>query len=545
MGCVCGTGKQQQLNQNLMRERQHGALEDVYDLGNAVGQGSMGAVSTITHRSTNKEYALKTIQLARVSAEFLAELRNEIAILRALDHPGIVRPLEVWERKRQIFFVMELCRGGDLYARAPYTEEQARHITAQIVEAIRYLHARGIAHRDLKFENILYESTAPDARVKLIDFGLSKSYNRGTRMEESVGTLYSMAPEVLRGSYTEACDMWSIGVLAFMLLVGRMPFEGPDEFTVVTRIHRADWSFDDPRWMNCSDASKSFVAHLLRINARKRYTAEQALESRWLRDRNSSVDTKAMPEGLEQSVAASLQRFGTYSKLKKAALMIVAHQTDTQQLKALRDLFYAYDTDRTGMISLSELREALADQHFSDAEMTRLFQDVDVDHSGRIHYTEFLAATLECKGYLEEERLAEAFDRLDSDDSGFITKANLKEILGADYDAAEVEEMISKADFKHTGKLDFEEFLALMRSQSGDDARQVLAELPVKPQPQIPADVSAHENKDALPYLTDASSHHATATDPSSPAAAAGQRPPSPEGEEEAGARGAEEAKRD
>ena len=162
---------------------------------------SVGSLGSSVNLSENKDsdrslpiqYAMKSIHLDRVTDKnFLAELRNEIDILKRLDHPHIVRAIETFEHKDQISIIMELCSGGDLYSRDPYTEEQAARIISSILSAIVYMHGRNIVHRDLKYENVLFVNDSPHAEIKLIDFGLSKIYGDKSEIAEGVGTIYTM-----------------------------------------------------------------------------------------------------------------------------------------------------------------------------------------------------------------------------------------------------------------------------------------------------------------------------------------------------------------
>jgi len=172
--------------------------------------GSNGSLTT--GNGYGIQYAMKSIHLNRVTdKKFLTELRNEIEILKRLDHPHIVRAMETFEYRHQIFIVMELCSGGDLYSRDPYTEEEAARIASSILSAIAYMHSRNILHRDLKYENVLFVNDSPKSEIKLIDFGLSKIYGDNTELTEGVGTIYTMAPEVLKGNYTSKADVWSVG----------------------------------------------------------------------------------------------------------------------------------------------------------------------------------------------------------------------------------------------------------------------------------------------------------------------------------------------
>jgi len=480
-----------------MRQRKTGTdIDDIYDFEKGLGQGSMGAVAAIKKKSTGKLHVLKTIQMNRVSEEFRLELKNEIQLLMKLDHPNIIKPLELFERGRQMFFVMEYNSGGDLYERMPYSEKQAADITNQITSAIRYLHSMKVCHRDLKFENIMFESKAPDARINLIDFGLSTKFAPGKTMKDTVGTLYSMAPEVLSGKgYTQSSDMWSVGVLAFMLLAGHMPFESRIEAIVMRKIERADYSFRPNVVEKVSAEAKAFVANCIKVDPSERLGAAAAQNQPWLvktweemRRASSQLsagdgddlasgggDLTRKHSSTSEQMVTSLKNYGQYGKLKKAALMVVAHSAESDVIRDMRDAFLEIDTSKEGFISLAELQAVLKKFDMASAEVDEIFKAIDVDGSGKIGYTEFLAATVEAKGHITEEQLLEAFDRLDADDSGFITQANMREILGTAYNPEEVKTMIKDADFKKNGMIDQEEFVKLMTSKHDQEAEAMAA----------------------------------------------------------------------
>ncbi len=489
-----------------MRERQSGAVDvfDVYDKVKTIGEGSMGSVSMVRKKvtdhlqlgsfkkrkdseqrsvsnnepellinpkerrrsSTNQGLcALKAIQLSRMSDEFVLELKNEIDILKSLDHPNIVKPIETFSRKRQLFVVMELCSGGDLYTRDPYSEQEAANIIGKLLSAISYMHSRNITHRDLKFENIMFESTKPDAEIKVIDFGLSKKYvPEAPHLSEGVGTIYTMAPQVLQGLYTSQADLWSTGVIAYMLLCGEMPFSGRKRRHVIDKIMRCKYSFDNKRWRNISGEAKDFVRSLIEMNPKKRMNADQALASPWM-NKEFDIDKRRPDDELMNKVGSTLKNYGQYSQLQKMALMVIAHQSTTDEIADLRTVFDQYDTANNGTIQFSEFQKALQSLNYKDNHIQEIFDSIDIDKSGQIHYTEFLAAAMETHGCIEEERLAEAFDRLDADDSGYITKANLKQILGTEYTKEKAEAWIAEADTDKNGKVCWNEFVALFRRE--------------------------------------------------------------------------------
>eukprot|EP00956_Cyclotella_meneghiniana_P016554 scaffold26128_cov55-Cyclotella_meneghiniana.AAC.4 len=225
-----------ELSSHMIRERKQTNVWDYYQLLHVLGEGSIGVVSLVKRRKgteggsayhsnkgilhklfncscirnnsstsssplNNDLYAIKSIQLSLLQDSYLDELRNEIEVLRSLDHPNIVKAYEVYETKRNIYVVMEYCGGGDLYSRAPYTEDQVAYLMNQLCSAIAHMHKHQVTHRDLKCENIMFESKDPLAFIKVLDFGLSRKFVPGMSelMNEGVGTLYTMSPQVLQG----------------------------------------------------------------------------------------------------------------------------------------------------------------------------------------------------------------------------------------------------------------------------------------------------------------------------------------------------------
>jgi serine/threonine protein kinase len=377
-----------------MRHRD-GDVLDKYEVVKTIGEGSMGAISKAKirdhkiggsayqtqeetlcgcfkflfgggkkhsfisqsqRRSEEVYYALKTIVLGRVSPEFIKELRNEIDILQSMDHPNIVKAFEVFENKVQIFIVMELCSGGDLYKRLPYSERDASSISSKLCSAIAYMHSKDIVHRDLKFENIMWESDAPDAEIKVIDFGLSKKFlptERHRTMTEGVGTIYTMAPQVLQGIYTSQADLWSLGVISFMLVSSQKPFYHKRRRQVIDRIMRCDYNFQGQIWEMASAESKDFINKLLVLDPKLRMNASQALKHPWLTKQFRLSMRKPAGEMLLK-VQGNLLAFKDTSALKKVALNVIAHKSSTNEIYHLREAFKEYDTGNDGVICFDE-----------------------------------------------------------------------------------------------------------------------------------------------------------------------------------------------
>jgi calcium-dependent protein kinase len=309
----------------------------------------------------------------------------------------------------------------------------------------------------------MFENASPDAEIKLIDFGLSTKYMKGTTYTEKVGTVYTMSPEVLRGAYNQQADMWSIGVVTYQLLSGDKPFWGINEKDIAKKVVKAEYNFNGPQWENISQKARDFVKHLLQVEPNLRYTAEQALWAPWL----ATLTKKAlvnMRDDSATSIMASSSSLPEKSVLRSLAFQVVARKATTSEIMELRDMFHSIDVNHDGIISVEELKQGLG-SHYNGKEIEEWFAHADVDQDGTINYTEFLAATLEGKGELELERIAEAFEIFDKEGKGYITPTNLREILGGCEDSDYIDKLIQEADANQDGRISFGEFKDVMLGQ--------------------------------------------------------------------------------
>lgn len=288
------------------------SLYDV-DFGEAgvLGTGTFSTVRVAKHKDTGMSYAVKSINLTNIQPQTLIRLRREIQVLRSLNHKNIIQLYEIFEEDGMLLMIMELCTGGELWhflqrveifpngdkfyyspkgERVALTEEKVARLLRGIVEAIYYCHSRGVSHRDLKLENLMLCDDEDGADVKLIDFGFSKLFKGSNCMFAVLGSPYYVAPEVLRArppqpdrpglGYGCACDMWSIGVIAYMILCGQAPFDGESDQERLTAVKRGVFKY--PAHANLSPDATSFVDGLLCIDPSRRLTARQALEHPWL-----------------------------------------------------------------------------------------------------------------------------------------------------------------------------------------------------------------------------------------------------------------------
>lgn len=473
----------------------HVSIEDLYDgvpaagkAGQKMGAGGTATVYKITQKDTGKEFACKIVKMNRVKDKAKRDmLMQEIDIIKMLDHPNIVKIHEVFVKINEVYIVMELCTGGELFDKlydqpaAKFTEADARFLAEKGLSALAYLHTNNIAHRDLKLENFIFDTKEDDAEMKLIDFGFSRQYleGKGHEMHDTVGTCYYLAPEVITKNYTEASDLWSFGVVFYMLITGECPFGGDDNATIIRNIRKKVKNPAEMRTyfsgrlagMHISDDTIDFTMGLLTVNPDERLTAESALEHPYIKDVGGvRLPRQSLGEHLtavehderESHVVANIIKFKQIGELKRAALLAVSVGIDTAELHSLNATFHEADENQDGLISLAEFQKMMAKHGHSKPEIESAFAAIDQDHQGVIKYTEFIAAALEEKAYQAEENVLAAFHKLDLDDTGSITIANLKKLFPEDMDDAHITEMLNQFDENGDGKIDLAEFQALM-----------------------------------------------------------------------------------
>eukprot|EP01119_Soliformovum_irregulare_P004063 TRINITY_DN15075_c0_g1_i1.p1 TRINITY_DN15075_c0_g1~~TRINITY_DN15075_c0_g1_i1.p1 ORF type:complete len:336 (-),score=98.64 TRINITY_DN15075_c0_g1_i1:48-1055(-) len=273
-------------------------VEDKYDIGPEMGKGGFSVVKEGTNKVTKEKVALKFVEKSQLTSSDSVLLDREIESLKKVVHPNILKLVEVFNEESDQYMVlaMELVSGGELFYKivegGNYTEKDAVLIMRQVIDGVAHLHAEGICHRDLKPENLLCTSTPEEIkgkkyepyRIVIADFGLSKSFE-GDALVTSCGTPEYVAPEVITadGEYTVAVDMWSVGVITYVLLCGFSPFGASGDASVLfDKIIKAEFEFPDPEWTNISPQAKDFISKLLVKDPQDRYSAEQCKQHEWL-----------------------------------------------------------------------------------------------------------------------------------------------------------------------------------------------------------------------------------------------------------------------
>jgi len=286
-----------------------------YVLKKELGNGNFSIVRLAVRKEDGKEFAVKVIEKKRVGQK-KDMLETEVEILKQVNHPHVVKMEAMFETPTHLYLVMELVPGGELFDllvdRGSFSEKEAQNLVRQVVDGVAYLHSIGIAHRDLKPENLLCAGCSADSEIKITDFGLSKVMDPAAHMKMTTacGTPGYVAPEVLRlQGYGKEVDMWSVGVITYILLCGFPPFYDENNARLFEKIMSGNYTFPAPYWSNVSQSAKDFIQKLLCVDPARRLTAEQALAHEWLAHDVAS----ATPVG-----SHFMEKFKEYNKSRKA-----------------------------------------------------------------------------------------------------------------------------------------------------------------------------------------------------------------------------------
>lgn len=443
---------------NFIKRRSTLVIEN-YQIGEKLGAGAYGIVRLAVHKKTGEKRAIKSIQKQKILPEGqVSKFFSEIDILITSDHPHIVKLLEFYEDEKYWHLVTEYVPGGELFdyimKRKILTESTAKLFMKQLLSAVGYCHYRNIVHRDLKPENLLLSSDYKN--LKIIDFGGStilfeKSLNK------RYGTSYYIAPEVLRGAYTEKCDMWSIGVILYIMLSGRPPFPGKKDSEILKNVEIGVYSFSAPQWSAISPQAKNLISRLLCYNPNIRISAKEALEHPWF-----DQITQNMPKLALEGLFA----FHSSQKLQNAVLTFIASQlSQIEDFQEISEFFRILDKNGDGRISKEELTGVFEGNFFNSflGNPEKIMEEVDVNRSGYIDYTEFLIACRRKELGSCISSLEATFKCFDIDNNGRISASELKEWLGDGGGKDTLwKNMIKEVDLNGDGELDIDEFKTMM-----------------------------------------------------------------------------------
>ena len=441
-------------------------IEKYYNFIKEIGHGSFGHVYRCQKISTGDLYACKKFDKKLIKNK--KRLKTEINLLRATDHPNIIKLFETFEDRRYLYLIMEECCGGELFQRLAmnaknnklYTEKYAAKIMKQILEAVNYLHYHGVCHRDLKPENILLSSMDELSQLKLIDFGLSQVLKTTNDiMKGQVGTLFYMAPEVILGNYNEKCDVWSCGVILYILLSGNPPFFSNNEENLKKKICNMEYNFDLPQFSKISEDAKDLIKQIF-VDSNRRPTISDILNSTWIKEN--------APNASSEFLNIDLSHIMKYSKLnlvQKSVINFRAFHMTTNEAQEFIDIFKLIDKNSDGVLTVEEIKNGIQHCKFNftinEDIIIKLFNDMDIDKNGLINYTEFVSALLDYEKNIKLEHLIECFHNYDEDKSGKICFKEFCNILRPqnEEEKKQLKELYDIYDDNGDGEIDIDEFI--------------------------------------------------------------------------------------
>ncbi|XP_060193284.1 CDPK-related kinase 5 [Lycium barbarum] len=372
-----------------------------YEMGEEVGRGHFGYTCKAKFKKgevKGQEVAVKVIPKSKMTTPIAIEdVRREVKILKALTgHNHLVKFYDSYEDHTNVYIVMELCEGGELLDRilsrgGKYTEDDAKDVMIQILKVVAFCHLQGVVHRDLKPENFLFTSKDESAQLKAIDFGLSDFVKPDERLNDIVGSAYYVAPEVLHRSYSTEADVWSIGVIAYILLCGSRPFWARTESGIFRSVLKADPSFEEQPWPTLSSEAKDFVKRLLNKDPRKRMTAAQALGHPWIKNSHN------IEVPLDILIFKLMKAYMRSSALRKAALRALSKTLTVDELFYLKEQFALLEPSKNGTISFDNVKTALmkhATEAMKEARIHDFLASLNALQYRRMDFEEFCAAAL-------------------------------------------------------------------------------------------------------------------------------------------------------
>ena len=461
---------------NTIIEENSGLPNQKYKIISKLGDGSYGIVYLAVNIITKQNVAMKKINKVKENAIDDMEIKNEIEILKKLDHPNIVKIIEFFSTPKAYYIITDFCACGELYnqIKHQYTEGQLAVLFYQVLSGLYYLHTKNIVHRDLKLENILISEIEKDNNtnekyfwVKIIDFGTAKIFEKNKNEKAVVGSSYYIAPEVLHKNSNEKCDTWSVGVILYMLIVGRAPFDGKSDDEIIENIEKGEFNSKHPKMLNSSDEVQDLVKKLLEVNVKKRLSPSEALKHPWFKKFNgkslySNIDKKTIIIYLNR-----LRKFEINSKFQQMVLAFIVHNIpNNNESKDILKIFRMFNVNDDGKLTKKELFDGLI-KYFNEEEIKKEIEDIflllDGANRGFIEYEEFLRATLDQKILLSDENLTYAFNFFDGDGCGKISVEKIKKFFINDKVSEDVfRSIFHEIDTNEDGEIDYEEFKDMM-----------------------------------------------------------------------------------
>ena len=450
-----------------------------------LGSGSFATVKLVKNKVTGMIRAMKIIKKKKdqtdnnpMNGTGDLEILNEINILKQIDHPNVVKIFEVYNSEDAFYLITEYCEGGELFKlisqKKILTEIQCAYIMYQVLSAIKYCHKMKIMHRDLKPENILIYKHNPEKDffdVKICDFGTSQVFKKGEWQSQPCGSVYYVAPEVIHKKYNSKCDLWSCGVIMFMLLSNKAPFGGRTDKDIIRNV--LSGMYNKNFLKGCSETTMDLIGKLLEKEYKIRINAEEALKHQFFKQFNiKSLLNDIEDKSIIRKLINNLKNYKCQSILQETAMAYLVHNyPDLEDVENACKLFNIIDVNGDGKITSEILYQGISkymQTPDSKTEILEIFENLDRDHNNYIGYEDFIRAAVDKSIFLRKDVLKFAFKYFDVNNTGEITYTSISNIFKAHLKSNEVEESLKKimdeVDKDNDGKIKYPEFCKLMQN---------------------------------------------------------------------------------
>ena len=442
-----------------------------------LGEGSYGRVYLVKHKMIGAIRAMKIIQKVEdIDENNVLEILNEINVLKKIDHPNIIKLFEFYLQNNNYYLITENCRGGELFELVndtQFTETQVAYIMYQLFSAINYCHKMRIIHRDLKPENILITKNDNNfIDIKICDFGTAQIFKKGDIQKETIGSLYYVAPEVIQKKYNFKCDLWSCGVIMYILLTRKLPFGGRTDEEIISNILFKDYNYK--RLTNCSPEAQELVSLLLEKDISKRINAEQALNHKFFTNNKvKAMFNEIKDQNKIEKFVNNLRHYKRKSILQETTIAYLVHTfPDMEEVVDACKLFNKIDLNDNGQITLNEfhlgLSLVLGKKTLKDEEFIEIFANLDINNDNYLGYEDFVRGVIDKNNLLNDNILEYAFRHFDKDNNGCITFEEIGKIFRGHIKQGDINEGLKKiiagAGKDENGKISYDEFKKLMAS---------------------------------------------------------------------------------
>ena len=441
----------------------HQPVKNDFKIVKKITESYYGPVYLVECKKSKQRYCLKMFYKSRMKVRAMVDFKTEAEILKDLDHMNIYKTISSVEDKESFYHISEYLPGGELFdeiVREAFIDENtAKMIMTQIFSAIKYLHSVGVTHRDLKPENIMLKQKGSISYIKIIDFGFAKRFKADTVFTDVVGTCYYIAPEIFKGSYNEKIDIWSAGVLLYILLSGKPPFNGTGNDVIYHKIINTEPSFKENAWNFVSSDGIELVKAMLTKDPSKRLTADQIFNSKWIQSGISRISLTPTSKIQAQLVFSELKRTNGLRKLENSLRIIIAQYLDSKdEEKRLNELFNVMDLDGDGFLCQNELAEIIQEVELV-MESGHLLTLLDMNNDKKVSWKEFCVAFINLKSAISREIFENIFQEIDTNNDLMISKEELGTFFDIESDNPTIKKLVE--DFGQKDSISKEDFMKI------------------------------------------------------------------------------------